>query len=138
MQHGALGFQSSSGRDVLTHLGNRRGQVILHTLFLMESRQAREERRFPRYAFSCKVLIHELSPSGLSSEHTRAVHGEMRNISQGGSCFHLDQECAVSSLLRCEVFLPGVPAAVPTLVRLQWIHESADGGHLAGVQFLLE
>lgn len=98
----------------------------------------REARQYPRYVVHCEASAHVLSSSGLPSEEGGGLHGEIRNISNGGFCLTLERPCEISSVLRCEILLPGFPVAIPTLARIRWMQETPEGSYLAGVQFLLQ
>lgn len=65
------------------------------------------------------------------------MRSKIRNISNAGMCLLLDRACAVSALLRCDVFFPGSPASVPTLARVRWIQNHSHEECVAGVEFLL-
>jgi hypothetical protein len=66
-----------------------------------------------------------------------SIQSESRNVSSGGMCLLLDRACTLSSLLRCEIFLTGSSASIPTLGRVQWIQSHERGKFVAGVEFLL-
>ena len=104
----------------------------------MESRQAHEERQFPRYAVHCKVSVQPLRPSGITAENLGAVEGEIQNISSGGFCFLADRPSELASVLRCEISFPGAPIAIPTLAHVRWSRPDEHGGYAAGVRFLLD
>ena len=104
----------------------------------MNSAGGREARQDPRYAVHCQASAQVLSPAGLASEEADAIHGEIQNISNGGFCLLLEKPCKVSSLLRCEILLPDVPVAIPTLAQVRWTLETPEGSYVAGVQFLLQ
>ena len=98
----------------------------------------REARQYPRYAVHCTATAHVLSSSGLAREEEEAIDGEVQNISNGGFCLLLEKRCEASSLLRCEIVLPGFPVAIPTLAQVRWMQEAPEGNYVAGVQFLLQ
>lgn len=104
----------------------------------MNLAEGREARHYPRYAVHCKVSAHVLSSSGLSREEEEAIDGEVQNISNGGFCLLLEKPCEASSLLRCEIVLPGIPVAIPTLAQVRWMQATPEGTYVAGVQFLLQ
>jgi hypothetical protein len=104
----------------------------------MNSAGDREARQYPRYAVHCRASAQVLSSSGLPSEVADAIHGEIQNISNGGFRLLLERPCEVSSLLRCEILLPGFPGAIPTLAQIRWVQGTAEGNYVAGVQFLLQ
>ena len=100
----------------------------------MESSQ--EQRQSLRYGASLELVIQELSSPGAPDPPAAPIRGKTRNISNGGLCVLLDQVSNASSLLKCEIFVPGCPVAIPTLARVRWI----QNGHrefIAGLEFLL-
>lgn len=100
---------------------------------------AHEERRSSRrWPVSLTILAQGLWSTSLPNPEPANIRGEARDVSNGGLCLQLDQFCIVSTLLKCEIFFPGSPAAVPTLAQVRWIRESEQGKFIAGVQFLLQ
>jgi|SRR5579864_526852 len=102
----------------------------------MNASRTREVRQHPRYAVHCIASAQELSDCGTPSEDDE-LQGEIHNISRGGFCITLKRLCRVSSVLKCDIIIPGVPVSIPTLAQVRWSHESPEGGWAAGFQFLL-
>jgi len=100
--------------------------------------QERERRRYSRYQASLEIVIRELSPPGTPDPSAVSVHGETQNISNGGLCVLLDQECHVSSLLKCGIFVAGAAVAIPTLAYVRWMQRNERGKFVTGVAFLLQ
>jgi hypothetical protein len=66
------------------------------------------------------------------------ISGRIQNVSQGGACLQSDRPIPVSSLVRCEIVVPGTRAAVPTLMQVRWTQKtSTNGSYKIGLQFLL-
>src|SRR5260370_29807848 len=102
----------------------------------MQLSEENERRRCSRFGISFRVTAQEFC-STLSGIHPTSIHGQSRNVSTNGMCLMLDRACTVSSLLRCDVFLRGSPASIPTLARVHWIQNPQPGEFVAGVEFLL-
>lgn len=100
----------------------------------------RDRREHPR--FLCNMELRARPPLllGTSAQQraNAAFCGRIQNISQGGVCLLTDQALPSSSLLRCEIGVSGIPAAIPTLVHVRWAETTSNGNpcHI-GLQFLL-
>jgi hypothetical protein len=100
-------------------------------------RERRRHRRYrPRQVY--RVRTTALSERGLDRPSARPILGRIHDIGAGGLGLLSSQEVTVPQLLRCDILLPGVPAGVPTLVRVRWCVEAPRRtGYKAGVEFLL-
>lgn len=100
-------------------------------------RERRRHRRYrPRQAYHVRATA--LAVHGLDRPTTRPILGRIHDIGAGGLCLLTDQVVKVPQLLRCDILLPGVPAGVPTLVRVRWcLKDPSRARRKAGVQFLL-
>ena len=101
----------------------------------MEPQGVSERRRTSRHKVFLQLVTKEISASGIA-DSSPGIHGEARNISSGGLCVLLDQTCTASSLLQCEIFLVGSPAAIPTLMRVRWMQNGGQKS-IVGLEFLL-
>jgi len=99
--------------------------------------QEHERRCHPRYQASLVIALQELSPPGIPDPSAVSVHSETRNISNGGLCVLLEQECHRSSLLKCEISVAGSAVAIPTLAQVRWMQENERGEFATGLAFLL-
>jgi hypothetical protein len=99
--------------------------------------QERERRRYSRYEASLEIVIRELSPPGTPDPLPVSIHSETRDISNGGLCVLLDQECHVSSVLKCGIFIAGSAVAIPTLAHVRWMQRNERGKFATGLAFLL-
>ncbi len=102
----------------------------------MPSSAESERRGCSRCAVSFEVIVQEFPPSTFSGGQPASIQGESRNISKSGMCLLLDQACAVSSILKCEVCYPSSSATIPTLARVLWI-QNHRSKLVTGVEFLL-
>ena len=104
----------------------------------MMASTARERRRHPRYALAFELQGKELSSVGVPEERQQFLHGRTQNISAGGLCLRAERPLKKSGLLRCELRLPGIPVAIPTLMRVRWIEQSSrKPRYRMGLEFLL-
>jgi PilZ domain len=104
------------------------------------ARSDRERRRHQRYRPRqvYHVRTTALSERGLDRLGARPILGRIHDIGAGGLCLLSEQTVTVPQLLRCDILLPGVPASVPTLVRVCWrVKDPRRAGYKAGAQFLL-
>jgi PilZ domain len=104
------------------------------------ARSDRERRRHQRYRPHqlYHVRTTALSERGLDRPGARPILGRIHDIGAGGLCLLSKQMVTVPQLLRCDILLPGVPASVPTLVRVRWcVKDPRRAGYKAGAEFLL-
>jgi len=94
-----------------------------------------ERRGSLRHHINLQMIAQEISRSGIPSSATRA-RCQTENLSSGGCCVVLDQQCREAALLRCEILMSGCPVAIPTLARVRWV-ESDRQPCRAGLEFLL-
>ena len=100
----------------------------------MHSAQESERRVRVRSQAAFPVIVQRVPPAATSGPVS--IHSECRNVSDRGMCLLISEVCEVSSLLRCEIVLPGSSASVPTLAYVRW-RENDGVGFLTGVEFLL-
>ena len=104
----------------------------------MGERKDQERRDSPRYLQSCELRGKRVSLLGSPIENRGEFRGRIQNISRGGFCLLTDQLMVVSCLIRCEVFFPEIPIAIPTLMQVRWTQKnSKQHRYLIGLQFLL-
>jgi hypothetical protein len=98
-----------------------------------------ERRHHPRFRRSLALRWRPLPSLGVPPEEAKtAVLGRIENISQGGLCLLSKRSIPQSSLVRCEIAVPGTRVAVPTLTQVRWTRRaSPNHGYKIGLQFLL-
>jgi hypothetical protein len=100
-----------------------------------EGKPQREHRRFP---CSLELQGSKLVLLGAGAEEPKApIRGQTQNISQGGVCLLNNSSIPASSLVRCEIEVPGNPVAIPTLMQVAWTQRTPTGKYKIGLQFLL-
>lgn len=95
----------------------------------------RQRGRFP---CSLELRGSKLALLGAGPEEPkRSIRGRTQNISQGGVCLLNKRSIPASSLVRCEIEVPGKGVAIPTLMRVAWTQRTLTGMYKIGLQFLL-
>jgi c-di-GMP-binding flagellar brake protein YcgR len=95
-----------------------------------------ERRRCQRFEVSFNVTAQEVLSFTNRDDLPISMRSQSRNLSNTGMCLLLDRACTAFSLLRCDVFLPGSRASIPTLARVRWIQNHQSEESVAGVEFL--
>jgi PilZ domain len=104
----------------------------------MKREEHRVRRRHARFPCSLELLGSKLALLGARpGEPKRTIRGRTQNISYGGVCLLNKQSIPASSLVRCEIQIPGKRVAIPTLMRVAWTQRTPRGKHKIGLQFLL-
>jgi len=64
--------------------------------------------------------------------------GRTENVARGGVCLLGDRSLPSSSILRCELLVPGTSIGVPTLMQVQWARKVQDKRRFRiGLRFLI-
>jgi len=102
-----------------------------------EERQA--QRHDPRFPCSLELRASKLASLGTPQKGPGTViRGRIQNVSQGGACLLSNRSIPTSSLVRCEIVVPGTRAAIPTLMQVRWAQKtSTNGRYKIGLQFLM-
>jgi len=90
--------------------------------------------------FPCRMELRgsELALLGARpDERKHSIRGWTQNVSKGGLCLLNKRSIPASSLVRCEIRIPGKRLAIPTLMRVAWTQRTPTGMHKIGLQFLL-
>lgn len=69
------------------------------------------------------------------SNSAAPIPAEVRDVSQGGVGIRAERGIDENQVIRCAFSLPGIPVAIPTLMRVRWSSKVNDG-YLIGLQFL--
>ncbi len=95
----------------------------------------RERRITERYALKAKV-IYERSAALTRREVIHA--GKTLNISRGGFCIKTQTPLTQFQIIRVQIPVPGVKAALPTLAEVCWVEGlKKEKGYSVGLRFLL-
>jgi hypothetical protein len=105
----------------------------------MKREQSPERRHHPRFLHDIELRGVQLVALEVPRQEPKTViNGRIQNISHGGACLQTDQPIPVSSLVRCEIIIPGTLAAIPTLMQVRWTQrDSTNGKYKIALQFLL-
>jgi hypothetical protein len=104
----------------------------------MKCGEGQPQRQHPRFPCSLELRGSKLALLGARySEPKRAIRGQTQNISRGGACLLNNRSIPASSLVRCEIQVPGNRAAIPTLMQVAWTQRTPTGIYKIGLQFLL-
>jgi hypothetical protein len=96
------------------------------------------QRQHPRVPSSLKLRGSKLASLGTSPDEPKdSVGGRTLNSSKGGVCLLSNRLIPASSLVRCEIEVPGNRVAIPTLMRVAWTQRTPTGTYKIGLQFLL-
>ncbi len=75
---------------------------------------------------------------GGAGSSKRLIRGRLHDMSKGGFCVLTDKALKVLKVVRCEIGLAKVPAAIPTVSQVRWIQKNARGPrYRIGMQFLV-
>lgn len=98
---------------------------------------SRMKRRDVRYAIRGKFEGVEL-PAFQSGRKAVSVRGQVSNVSDGGFCLLTPHAPTSSVLLQGLLKLAGMPARIPTLVRVRWIERLPHGkGYQIGLRYVI-
>jgi hypothetical protein len=102
-----------------------------------EERQA--QRHDPRFPCSLELRASKLVSLGTPQQGPKTIiSGRIENVSQSGACLLSDRSIPTSSVVRCEIVVPGTRAAIPTLMQVRWAQKtSTNGRYKIGLQFLM-
>ena len=95
--------------------------------------ERQERRRHPRLPLRMELRGRKLPSLGLREAGKNAFRGEIQNIGVGGLCLLSDRSIPLSSLVRCEIVVPGTSVTIPTLMQVRWAQKHPKR---IGLQFL--
>jgi len=96
----------------------------------------RERRQCRRYVVALDVWAEVVSPAGVVDDSAGLMRGTTRNMSDRGLCVAWDRNPMPTALLKCRIFVDGIPVAIPTLAKIRWT-DARPGEFLAGLEYLL-
>jgi hypothetical protein len=95
-------------------------------------------RQHPRLPSSLELRWSKLASLGTRPDEPKdSVRGRTLNSSKGGVCLLSNRLIPASSLVRCEIEVPGNRVAIPTLMQVAWAQRTPTGTYKIGLQFLL-
>ena len=101
-----------------------------------------ERRQSPRYSVTCSLTGRSLNAIGrgevASFSGDQHIHGDVPDIGVGGLCLLTDNSAEVSDPFVCEILVPHVPVAIPTLLQVRWTCRNREGhSYRLGLQFVV-
>ena len=104
----------------------------------MKQPQERERREHPRFPQVLDVHARSLSSVHSTPMPEKEFDGRVQNLSAGGVCILSSLPLPASSFVRCDIAMPDIPVAIPTLMQVRW---TAKRGHktlnyLSGLRFI--
>jgi len=111
------------GRD--TQLRERIAQIM-----------ARNDRRHhPRLEQPAEICLQQLSPPIMTD--AKLVSAEVDNISRGGIRITSSTPLVTSSVVRCQIGMPDMRFAIPSLMQVVWLEQTGASQYSAGLRYLL-
>jgi len=97
---------------------------------------ARNDRRHhPRLAQSAAIRIQQLSPPLMTA--TNMVSADVQNLGRGGICIATRLPLVTSSVVRCQIGVPDLRFAIPSLMQVVWLERTGAAEYSAGLRYLL-
>jgi len=104
----------------------------------VKHQKEQERREHPRFPQVFDVRARSLPPVQGASVAEKEFEGRVQNLSAGGVCILSSSPLPASSFVQCDIALPDVPVAIPTLMQVRWSvkrgHKSLD--YLNGLRFI--
>ena len=109
-----------------------------HSRQAMRPQSRHGKRMHARFPLAAQINASQLSPPGKPRMARPALRGKTENISTGGVCVRTKRALEASSLVRCELRLPGIPIHIPILAQVRWIEKrSGANPYRVGLQFVV-
>jgi len=97
---------------------------------------ARNDRRHhPRLAQSTEIRIQQLSPPIMTA--VNMVSADVQNLSRGGICIASPLPLVTSSVVRCQIGVPDLRFAIPSLMQVVWLERTGASEYSVGLRYLL-
>jgi hypothetical protein len=88
-------------------------------------------RHQPRLAQSAEIRIHQFS-----CEVSGVIAADVQNLSRGGICIASRVPLMRSSVVQCEIGVPNLRFAIPTLMQVVWVEETGASQYEVGLRYL--
>jgi hypothetical protein len=97
---------------------------------------ARNDRRhYPRLAQSAEISIRQLSAH--MEKVANVVLADVQNLSRGGICIGSRVPLTTSSVVQCQIGVPDLRFAVPSLMQVVWLERTGASEFSVGLRYLL-
>jgi len=94
-----------------------------------------DRRHHPRVAQSAEISVRQLS-SHLDTA-TGTLSADVQNFSSGGICIASPIPLVTSSVVQCQIGVPDLTVAIPTLMQVVWIEKLGASEYSAGLRYLV-
>ncbi len=96
---------------------------------------ARNNRRHhPRLAQPAEIRIQQLSNPLMAAE---MISAEVQNLGRGGICVTSPLPLATSSVVRCQIGMPDLRFAIPSMMQVVWLERTGESAYSIGLSYLL-
>ena len=97
---------------------------------------ARNDRRHhPRLAQSAEIRIEQLSPPIMNAGNV--LSADVQNLGRGGICIASPLPLVTSSVVRCQIGVPDLRFAIPSLMQVVWLERTSASEYSVGLRYLL-
>ena len=97
---------------------------------------ARNDRRHhPRLAQAAEIRLQQLSPPIITA--ATVLSADVQNLSRGGLCITSRLPLVTSSVLRCQIGVPDLRFAIPSLMQVVWLEKTSEAEYSVGLRYLL-
>jgi hypothetical protein len=93
-----------------------------------------DRRRYPRLAQLAEISIQQLSLHGTTIDNV--VSADVQNLSRGGICIGSRVPLVTSSVVQCQIGLPDLTFAIPTLMQVVWLEKIGASEYSVGMRYL--
>ena len=93
-----------------------------------------DRRKNPRLEQTAEIRIQQLSPTAVMPEG--GIFGEVRNFGRGGMRIESSVPLITSSVVQCQIGMPDLRFAIPTMMQVLWVEETAASEYAAGLRYL--
>jgi hypothetical protein len=107
-----------------------RGETELHQ-GIAQLMACNNRRHQPRLAQSAEIRIRQFS-----CELSGVIVADLQNLSRGGICIASRVPLLRSSVVQCEIGVPNLLFAIPTLMQVVWVEETGASQYEVGLRYL--
>jgi hypothetical protein len=94
-----------------------------------------DRRHHPRLAQSAEIRITQLSPPIMTARDM--LSAEVQNLGRGGICIASPLPLVTSSVVRCQIGVPDLRFAIPSLMQVVWLERTGASEYSVGLRYLL-
>jgi len=93
-----------------------------------------DRRHHPRLVQSAEISIRQLSPHVEMA--AKLISADVQNLSRGGICIRTRVPLVTSSAVQCQIGVPDVLFAIPTLMQVVWLEKIDASEFSVGLRYL--